>query len=114
MIRAYEMMVIFDRDVEEAAIGEHLKSITTSVEADGGKIVNTDNMGKKRFAYEINHKWEGTYVVFEIATPARDLHETERTLRLADDVVRHKVLRLPEAEGIRRGLLEDASPASAG
>ena len=30
--------------------------------------------------------------------------ELERTLRLADDVVRHKLIRLPDAEAERRGM----------
>ena len=30
--------------------------------------------------------------------------ELERTLRLADDVVRHKLIRLPDAEAARRGM----------
>jgi small subunit ribosomal protein S6 len=33
------------------------------------------------------------------------LDEMERSLRLADDVVRHKLLRLPDNEAARRGLL---------
>jgi small subunit ribosomal protein S6 len=54
-------------------------------------------------------------VVLEIVTEARDLEDAERALRLADDVVRHKLMRLPEKEAARRGLLGEApAPAEAG
>ena len=112
-MRAYELMVIFDTDVDDAAIQGHLKSlITDTVESNGGSVANVDNWGKRRFAYRINHKWEGTYVVLEILLPERkDLSVVDRALRLADDVVRQKIIRLPESEATKRGLLGAATTA---
>ncbi len=106
-MRAYEMMVIFDGDVDDATIQGHLKTlITDTVEAGGGRVASVDNWGKRRFAYRINLKWEGTYVVLEIVLPeGQDLSGVDRALRLADDVVRQKIIRLPETEAIKRGLL---------
>ena len=63
-----------------------------------------DNWGRRRFAYPINHKTEGVYTVFEIVTEAPNLDELDRFLRLADDVVRHKLFRLPDNEATKRGL----------
>jgi small subunit ribosomal protein S6 len=91
-----------------------LANVNTLVEAGGGNVKKTDRWGRRRFAYEINHKWEGIYVVLEISTEGRDLHEVERVLHIADEVVRHKVMRLPEKEAARRGLMGDATPAIAG
>ena len=113
-MRAYELMVIFDGDVEDTAVNAMLANVNTLVEAGGGNVKKTDRWGRRRFAYEINHKWEGIYVVLEISTEGRDLHEVERVLHIADEVVRHKVMRLPEKEAARRGLLGDATPAVAG
>ncbi|NNE73215.1 MAG: 30S ribosomal protein S6 [Acidimicrobiales bacterium] len=112
MIRVYELMIIFDGDVPDADVQAQLTKVDATVVAGGGKVATTDHWGKRRFAYEINHKWEGTYVVLEIVTEARDLHDVERMLRLADEVVRHKLMRLPDDEATRRGLLGDA-PAAA-
>jgi len=113
-MRAYELMIIFNGDVEDTAVNEHLANVGRLIEAGGGTVVKTDRWGRRRFAYEINHKWEGIYVVLEIATEGRDLSETERVLHLADDVVRHKTIRLPDGEAARRGLLGEAAPAQAG
>jgi len=113
-MRAYELMIIFDGDVEDTAVNAILANVNKLVEAGGGTVAKTDRWGRRRFAYEINHKWEGIYVVLEISTEGRDLHEVERVLLLADEVVRHKVIRLPEKEAARRGLLGDTTPATAG
>ena len=53
-------------------------------------------------------------MVWEIVTESAGLPTTERQLRLADDIVRHKLFRLPEKEAARRGLLGEATPAEAG
>ncbi len=113
-VRAYEMMVIFDGDLEESAVAGHINQISAQVDATGGSVATADKWGKRRFAYEINKKHEGFYVVFEILAEPGALDEVERNLRLADDVVRHKLLRLPDSEAARRGLLGESSPASAG
>jgi small subunit ribosomal protein S6 len=106
--RAYELMIIVDQDVDDAgnkAVADRVKEM---VEADGGSVPTVDNWGRRRFAYPINHKSEGVYTVFEIVTEAPNLDELDRFLRLADDVVRHKLFRLPDNEATRRGLLTAA------
>ena len=42
---------------------------------------------------------------------ASNLHDVERMLRIADEVVRHKLIRLPDDEAAKRGLLAVAAPA---
>lgn len=114
-MRAYELMIIFDADVEDSGVQDALKRLGQQVEASGGSIAKTDMWGRRRFAYEINHKFEGIYVVIELVTEAPNLEDVERSLRLADDVVRHKLMRLPDKEAARRGLMGEApAPADAG
>jgi small subunit ribosomal protein S6 len=113
-MRAYELMIIIDSDVAEADVAAVITRTEGLVTTEGGAISSTDNWGRRKFAYEINHKNEGTYVVWEIVTENPGLPNTERQLRLADDVVRHKLFRLPEKEATRRGLLGDGEPAVAG
>ncbi len=112
--RAYELMVIVDSDVAEIDIPKVITRIEGLATEEGGRLASTDNWGRRRFAYEINHKTEGTYVVWEIVTESAGLPNTERQLRLADDIVRHKLFRLPEKEATKRGLFGEAAPASAG
>jgi small subunit ribosomal protein S6 len=114
VIRAYELMVIYNGDTDEAVVNDNLAGIARQVEAGNGRIATTDRWGRRRFAYQIDHKWEGIYIVLEIVTEATDLHELERSLRLADEVVRHKLIRLPDSEAQRRGMLGETTPAEAG
>ena len=53
--------------------------------------------GKRRLAYEIKKRAEGYYVVIQARSEPPAMAELHRTLSLADEVIRHKVLRIPEA-----------------
>lgn len=113
-MRAYELMIIFEADLEDNDVNAQLKQVTDLVEAAGGEVKTTDKWGKRRFAYEIDHKVEGIYAVLELVTDGGDLSPLDRHLRLADQTIRHKLLRLPDKEAARRGLFGgDAAPATA-
>lgn len=103
--RAYELMIIIDGDQEDTMVDEVVSGVDTWIQEQSGQVVKTDKWGKRRFAYEINHKFEGYYVVLEMTTGQVDMEPLERTLRLTDEVVRHKLIRLPDHEAERRGLL---------
>ena len=110
MRRAYELMVIFMADLDDAAVTAELDRVGEMVTADGGTVASSDLWGKRRFAYEINHQYEGIYVVLEIVTE-QALDDVDRYLRLADATVRHKIGRLPDHEAERRGLLGETASA---
>jgi small subunit ribosomal protein S6 len=107
-MRAYELMVIIDAELDDEVIDSTVKRIADLVGQRGATIKREDRWGRRRFAYEINHKLQGYYVVFEFVGGS-ELDQLERALRLADETVRHKVVRLPDAEAARRGLLEQAA-----
>lgn len=103
--RVYELMVIIDADVDDLVGKDVINRAKAMIEADGGSVPTVDHWGRRRYAYPINHKHEGVYSVLEIVTEATNLDEVDRFLRLADEVVRHKLIRLPDSEATRRGLL---------
>ena len=107
-MRAYELMVIIDAELDDEAIDATVKRIADLIGQRGGEIRSENRWGRRRFAYEINHKTEGYYVVWEFVGGS-DLDTLERALRLADETVRHKVVRLPDHEAARRGLVEQAA-----
>ena len=107
-MRAYELMVIIDAELDDEVIDATVKRIADLIGQRGGEIRSEDRWGRRRFAYEINHKTEGYYVVWEFVGGS-DLDQLERALRLADETVRHKVVRLPDHEAARRGLVEQAA-----
>lgn len=102
-MRAYELMIIFDAGLDESAVQNSINRIQAQAAESGATLEKSDKWGVRRFAYEMKHRWEGFYVVLELVSPSA-LDEIDRTLRLADEVIRHKFMRLPVTEAHRRGL----------
>lgn len=102
-MRPYEIVIIFDASLEEDVIRAVIDRITEAARSRGGSPGKLDRWGRRRFAYELAHKWEGYYVLLEVSADVATMAELNRLLFLADEVLRHKVIRLPEkAAGLRR------------
>lgn len=95
-MRPYEVMVIFDAELEDEVIRASLEQSLKLIEAHGAVRGPVDVWGKRRFAYEMKHRWEGYYVVFHAKSEPAAMDELHRTLSLSDEVIRHKVLRIPD------------------
>ena len=95
-MREYEIMFILPADADEAWSERRSTAITKVVSASGGEVGKIDRWGRRRFAYEIAHQTEGYYVVARFTAEPTTAAELERTLNLADEIVRHKVLVVPE------------------
>lgn len=95
-MRRYEVMVILDPSLEDKDAKAAVDRYLTTVSSRGGEVQNIDHWGKRRFAYEIRHINEGYYTVVVLNAEPAAVDELSRVLGLADEVVRHKVVR-PEA-----------------
>jgi len=105
MMRAYEFMIILEGDLDETAAQAWVKTVTDGIAKAGGSVHGKPEWwGRRQYAYPINKKQYGYYAVMNVVAPGGALDDFERSLRIADDVVRHKLLRLPDAEAARRGI----------
>ena len=95
-MRPYEVMIILDPSLDDDVIRAEVDRAVELVRARGGTTGRVDRWGRRRLAYEIAHKREGYYVVLEAAAEPAVMTELDRTLHLADGVIRHKVIRIAE------------------
>ena len=94
--RQYEVIFIVDPGVDDdevTRLTENLKQIITD---QGGVITKEENMGRRKLAYEILHKTEGTFVLFEIEGSGREIAELERRMRVNDQIIRYLTVRVDE------------------
>lgn len=92
-MRTYELMTIAHARLDDAAVQAVVDRFSKLITDQGGSIDKVDHWGRRSFAYEIDHQTEGHYTVFEFQLSSEGLFELERQLRLADEIVRHKVVR---------------------
>ena len=109
-MRPYEVMAIFEATTEPSVIQGELDRALEVIRTNGGNPGAIDRWGKRSFAYEVNHKREGYYVVVEFTGEPETVAALDRMLGLADDVVRHKVVRMPDKSSVAVG--GESAPAA--
>ena len=102
-------MLILSAEADEAAVGTATERISSIVAKHDGQVRNIERWGRRRLAYEIDDRNEGYYVVVTFSAEPVAQAELERTLNLADEILRHKVVVLPT----KREKQLATSPASA-
>lgn len=91
-MRTYELMIISRGALQDDAVAANVERFTKLIGELGGSVDRVDHWGKREFAYEIEHQRDGYYTVVDFQLEGTQLSELERQLRLADEVVRHKVV----------------------
>ncbi len=112
-MRSYEVMAILDSALEEQSIKAVIDKATALLEAQGASGTHVDKWGRRRLAYPIAKKPDGYYVLISTSAEPAALAELSRTFQLSDDVVRHKVIRLPDGVHSRTSRPEDEEPKAA-
>ncbi|WP_026551068.1 30S ribosomal protein S6 [Arthrobacter sp. Br18] len=98
-MRAYELMVIIDPDVEERSIDPTLEKFLNVVRNGGGTVDKVDIWGRRRLAYEIQKKTEGIYAVVNFTATPAVASELDRQLGLNETIMRTKIIR-PEEQKV--------------
>jgi small subunit ribosomal protein S6 len=91
-LREYEGMLILPAEADESVVGGAVERITKILSERGGEVRNIDRWGRRRFAYPIARQSEGYYVVVRFTSEPDAISEIDRSLTLADEVVRFKVV----------------------
>jgi small subunit ribosomal protein S6 len=92
-VRRYELMVILDPDLEERTVGPSLDTFLNVIRQRGGSVDKVDIWGRRRLAYEIEHRAEGIYAVVDMTAEPDAVRELDRQLNLNEAVLRTKLVR---------------------
>ena len=88
-------MLIVIPELDEEQVENTVGRFRTVIERTGGGIGDVNNWGRRKLAYEIDHRADGFYYVMELTAGERTLTELKRILRVSDDVLRHMIVKLP-------------------
>jgi small subunit ribosomal protein S6 len=89
----YEILLMLDPELPEERQTEIVTRAREAIEKDGGSWDNHEPWGRRRLAYEIDHKAEGSYHLLTFATEPATLEEISRVLKITDGVMRHMAVR---------------------
>lgn len=92
----YETVFVTDPTLTEEENEEIIRMLDEITTSDGGTVHKIERWGKRRLAYPILHKEEGTYVLMLIECPATLIKEIERRYRMNDLILRHQTVRVQD------------------
>lgn len=90
----YQLLYIIDKDLDEEAKQAQIDKYNQLIESLGGTVDTTDKWGNRKFAYPIDKKNEGYYVLVKFTAGADAPAEIERQMRISDDIVRQMITRI--------------------
>jgi len=100
-VSEYEILLLLDPDLDDARQEEIVARARELVERSGGSWDLQDNWGRRKLAYEIDHKADGVYHLLHFTCDAATLDEISRVLRIDDGVLRHMATRRIEGSPAR-------------
>ena len=87
----YQMLYIIENALEQEVKDSVIEKISSIIEELGGEVISLDKWGTRKYAYPINFKSEGYYVLTTFSVPSEAPIEIERRMRIDDKIVRQLI-----------------------
>jgi small subunit ribosomal protein S6 len=112
----YDLVLLLDTSAPEDQRKKVLSDAQSAISS-SGTIVSDVDWGTRALAYEIRHRTDAEYHLLQFHGPAALLANLQRTLRIADGVVRFRIIKLapgtPAPTELPRAEAPAAPPAPA-
>ena len=105
----YEIAVLYHPDLE-VDLTKAEEKVTKLFTSNGGKVVATDNWGKRKLAYTIKKQEHAVYVFYTVELPGEALQKIESMLNITDEVVRYLITK-PDLKAIAKAEAAKAEKA---
>ena len=89
----YQMLFIIDNGIDDEAKDAVVEKFTGLIAELGGTVSAVDKWGTRKYAYPINFKTEGYYVLVNFEANPEAPAEIERQMRIHDKIVRQMITR---------------------
>jgi len=89
----YDLVILLDPQADEAARGQILADARAAIESQG-EFLRHDEWGVRALTYPIDHKSSAEYHLLQFHATPELLETLNRTLRIADEVVRFRIIKL--------------------
>ena len=90
----YELTYVISGVVKQNQVDDIVRKVNHLIESNGGDVLEVDEWGNQRLAYEIDRKRSGYYVNMYFQAPGELIQRLERELEINDDVLRYLTLRM--------------------
>ncbi len=90
----YDLVLLLDVEVEEQARAKILADASTAI-GEQGELLRHDRWGRRELTYPIDHKTAAEYHLLQFHAGSPELLKgLDRSLRIADEVIRFRIVKL--------------------
>jgi small subunit ribosomal protein S6 len=89
----YELTLLLSTDAEEEARARILSEVEGAIQRGGGSVVNKSAWGTRSLAYRIDRHDDADFHLLELTAPPNVLTELSHNLRIADGVLRFRIIK---------------------
>jgi len=97
-MRKYETVFISDPDLQDQSRAELFDRVRSIITRENGILLDFDEWGSKKLAYEIRKKLRGYYVCMTYGGDGALVKELERNFGLSDDIMKFMTILLSDHE----------------
>ena len=94
----YETIFIVKTDLGDEALAERVAWVTDIIKSNGAEVINVEQWGKKRLAYQVKKQKHGIYVLMHYEGDPKVVPELERNFKLSEDILKHLTVKLEGAQ----------------
>jgi small subunit ribosomal protein S6 len=91
---SYDLMVLLDPEAPDERRGQLIEEIRARIQGGDATLKGDADWGMRRLAYEIDHRGEAQYHLFQFEAAPSVLTELGRSLSIEDAVLRFRTIRL--------------------
>jgi small subunit ribosomal protein S6 len=108
----YDLMMLLDTGADDAVRSKLVADARQSIES-GGELVGDYDWGVRALAYPIDHRTDAQYHLFQFHATTQLLESLDRTLHIADGVLRHRIIKLEPGTPPPPQMRPEARPVAA-
>ena len=88
-MRNYELMILFDPNLQDEEKKALLDKIHQTITANKGTIIKTNEWGRRKLAYEIKKFQEALYVLIDFELEPVNIANLESSIRFEEKILRY-------------------------
>jgi small subunit ribosomal protein S6 len=93
MAKLYDLMLLVDPNAPDGRQDQVVQEVRSMIES-GGNLVGAHDWGERRMAYEMDHRPDAHYHLFQFESENDLLERLQHSLKIMDGVLRFRIIRL--------------------
>ena len=100
-MKTYELLAVFKPNLDAEEVDKQISALNDIIKGFEGVVENTDKMGRRKLAYDIQNFRDGFFVTMNLSVPSDKVAEFKRQLRLNDNILRTMFMEVPKAQAVK-------------